>query len=465
MPTGPKVLFNHQLQKRRDRRKKPLVGSKPELSIKLILAWADAFHERTNRWPGEASGQIPESLDDNWNIVSDALRLGKRGLATGSSLPRLLEQHRGVRNIANLPPFTIPQILAWADAHFKRTGQWPHAKSGPITNAPSETWNSVTLALYQGGRGLPGGSSLPQLLEKHRGMRNRKNLPRFSVPQILAWADEHFERIGKWPTHKSGAIVDVPDETWAGVTDALHRGLRGLPVGSSLARLLAEHRGRRNSAARPRFATDAILAWADAHHRRTGHWPHPNSGPITDAPGETWRAVQAALRAGTRGLKGGSSLARLLAKERGMRNKKALPPLRARQILKWADAHKRRTGKWPVVKSGSITDVPGETWLAVASALDQGCRGLPGGSSLIRFLSEHRGVRNRSALPPLNPTLIMKWVDAHHKRFGRWPTVSEGPILDAPGESWLCADAALRVGRRGLTGGSSLAKLRKQHVQ
>jgi hypothetical protein len=38
-----------------------------------------------------------------------------------------------------------------------------------------------------------------------------------------------------------------------------------------------------------------ILEWADAHVARTGHRPHPDSGPIPEAPGETWQAVQSAL--------------------------------------------------------------------------------------------------------------------------------------------------------------------------
>ena len=41
------------------------------------------------------------------------------------------------------------------------------------------------------------------------------------------------------------------------------------------------------------------------------------SGPISEAPGETWGAVDAALQKGSRGLPGGSSLALLLADKRG----------------------------------------------------------------------------------------------------------------------------------------------------
>ncbi len=70
------------------------------------------------------------------------------------------------------------------------------------------------------------------------------------------------------------------------------------------------------------------------------------SGPVPGTD-ETWKIVDAALRSGLRGLPGESSLAQLLAKKRGVRNHLALPPLRPKKILVWADAHFARTGRWP----------------------------------------------------------------------------------------------------------------------
>ena len=46
--------------------------------------------------------------------------------------------------------------------------------SGPVAEAPEETWRAVNMALAQGHRGLPGGSSLSRLLdESRRGTRPR----------------------------------------------------------------------------------------------------------------------------------------------------------------------------------------------------------------------------------------------------------------------------------------------------
>jgi hypothetical protein len=98
---------------------------------------------------------------------------------------------------------------------------------------------------------------------------------------------------------------------------------------------------------------------------------------------------------GTRGLAAGSSLARLLAEQRGVRNRADLPRLAQRQILARADAHRRRTGRWPTQASGAVPGGTGDTWRAVDSALRDGWRGLPGHSSLARLLAARRGVPHR----------------------------------------------------------------------
>lgn len=141
------------------------------------------------------------------------------------------------------------------------------------------------------------------------------------------------------------------------------------------------------------------------------------SGGIVGTLFERWSAVDTALRSGTRNLPGGSSLAQLLADERGVRNIKDVPPLNEEIILAWCDAHHKTTGKWPTAKSGRITGTD-EKWASVNQALLQGLRRVPGGSSLARLLALHRGVRNRKALPNLTEEQILAWADAHHARTG-----------------------------------------------
>jgi hypothetical protein len=68
------------------------------------------------------------------------------------------------------PYLTVAQILRWADAHHRQTGQWPSAVAGPVADAPGESWQAVNNALHRGLRGLPGGDSLARLLVR-RGRR------------------------------------------------------------------------------------------------------------------------------------------------------------------------------------------------------------------------------------------------------------------------------------------------------
>ena len=156
-------------------------------------------------------------------------------------MKELLDQSRRKKHYRlHKPSLTIAQILAWADVYHRRTGEWPRIKSGPVCEAAGENWGSVNTALHQGVRGLSGGSSLRRLLDEQRGFR-----PRLTLEQILAWADEHLEQTGKRPSVCSGAVHGVAGETWQAIDRALRRGSRGLPGGSSLAKLLDEQRGPR----------------------------------------------------------------------------------------------------------------------------------------------------------------------------------------------------------------------------
>src|SRR6516165_8847781 len=127
-------------------------------------------------------------------------------------------------------------------------------------------------------------------------------------------------------------------------------------------------------------------------------------------------------------------------------------------ILRWADAHRQRTGSWPHARSGPVDGAPGQTWGAVNRALARGGRGLPGGSSLARLLGESRGRRDRA--PALDAGQILLWADAHFRAFRRLLRANSGPVPDAP---WGGAASARSRGRRGFPGGQRLAGLLRPH--
>src|ERR1700722_1950602 len=137
--------------------------------------------------------------------------------------------------------------------------------------------------------------------------RRRHQVPLLRISQILRWADRHHAQTGHWPNVSSGHVRSVAGEKWSNINQALRLGLRGLPGGSSLARVLAKYRGVRNRAALPRLSHAKVVAWAKAHHRRTGVWPGRATGPIAESPGDTWHAVDIALQRQGRGFTGRSS--------------------------------------------------------------------------------------------------------------------------------------------------------------
>jgi hypothetical protein len=176
-------------------------------------------------------------------------------------------------------------------------------------------------------RGLPGGTTLARFLTKHRNARNHLALPRFTVKQVLVWADAYHRRHGRWPKRHSGVIIEAPMESWGRVNTALIQGNRGFPGRSSLSKLLEKYRRVKGRIVLPKLRINDILAWADDHIRRTGFRPTRSCGRILAAPDRTWGAVHQALLAGLRGFPGGDSLSRLLLRHgRSGKNRRGTPP-------------------------------------------------------------------------------------------------------------------------------------------
>jgi hypothetical protein len=135
----------------------------------------------------------------------------------------------------------VAQILTGAEAYLRRTGRWPTAGGGSVSEAPGLTWSAINSALYLGHRGLPGGDSLARLLARRRGRPSYRKKPRLSIGQVLTWAKAYRARLGCWPTAASGQIDEAPDTTWMAVNSALMQGGRGLAGGTSLCRVLREY--------------------------------------------------------------------------------------------------------------------------------------------------------------------------------------------------------------------------------
>lgn len=251
-----------------------------------------------------------------------------------------------------------------------------------------------------------------------KAKRNPKRLPNLTEAQIMQWARAHYRRTGNWPTTTSGSIPGVRGETWRKVGACLVQGGRGL-ARSSLAQLLAKHgyRRRPETTDRPPLTIKKILEWADAHRRRTGEWPGNYSGRVIGGHGYVWCTIDMYLQRGRRGLKGGTTLRKVLAKYRGRKYRVKCPDVTVDQIAKWAEQHYRITGEWPLRRSGPVIGgYPADTWARLDAALWTGARSLPGDYSLPRLLYDRFGVERRS--------------DLFERKFRRGRTPREGSWLD-----------------------------------
>ena len=449
-----KLLARHR--GRRDR------NNLPRITVKQILAWADAHHRRTGNWPMVGSGRVGGRPDETWSYINSALHKGSRGLRGRSSLPMLLAKYHHKRHKHRGPHLIEHKILAWADAHRRRTGDWPTRYSGRVMDDHHESWGAINDGLQSGYRGLPGGSSLAKLLAKCRGRRHVRYQPRLTEKQILAWADAHHQRAGRWPMSSVGQVHGVPDEKWSAIAAALQYGRRGLRGGTTLERFLAKHRGRPYQRKGPHLTENQIVKWIKVHRALTGHWPTPKSGPVlgaAEAEGETWSAIDNALRVGLRSLRGETSLLRLLAEQCGVRRPRYQPQLTVKQILRWADTHKTRNGDWPLARSGRVYGASDENWGFIDNALRYGRRSLPGNTSLPELLAKHRGRRHKHQAPHRTVKTILAWADAYYDRTGKWPSTKSGPVAEDPEETWSGIDAALNRGQRGLRGRTTLPLL------
>lgn len=446
-----------------EKRGKPKYFYRARLSNKQILDLAIAYYEKTGKWPHKHMGAITGARGRTWSAVNATLV--KYGDETGKriSLADLLAEGFGKRNPRNLPPLSVVTVLEWADRHHRRTGVWPtRKKGGPVYDAPEETWSALDASLRAGSRSLPACGGLAEFLDRYRNIRNKANQPRVTQKQILQWCDAYFLRTGDWPTASCGPVQGVPNEHWMSINDTLRFNRRGLRTGCTLAQFLIKRRGKRDVRNPPKLSISQILKWADAHYDRTGDWPSTVTGPVFEQPDENWARISEVLRTGKRGLRGGSSLGKLLSRQRKELYACKGIPLRRSEILKWAAHHHELTGARPTRKSGPVRGVPGEIWRAIDAALRTGSRSLSHRSSLAQFLKRYK--------PPypgcgrkLTERLILRWADTFTQRVGHPPSRHSAFTDCRRREKWAIIDQALREGLRGLPGKSSLAKLLREH--
>lgn len=396
--------------------RKAIQSASSHLEETQIIDWAKQHIAAYGKKPGKHTGIVEfaegEHKGVTWAAIDIALKKGMRGLPGKSCLVKLIKEKLGIRSYHNPPALPTQLIIDWITSFINKHDRKPNKLDGPIEFAEGEylgeTWSSIDMALWRGGRGQPGKSSLASLIQENFGIKNHLDLPVLSAKLILDWVKQYIDVHGKKPHRTSGVIEPVSEEhkgiTWTIVNTALEVGTRGLPGGSSLAKLIDNKMGIANPMNLPPLSEKLIVNWVaqfiDIHKEK----PLRSSGVIEFASGEhkgiTWFAVDSALKRGKRGISEKSSLASLIEKNFSLKNHMNLSPLTEELIISWVVQYMDIHGKKPGQGSGEIEFVSeaykGITWLAVNTALDKGGRGLSGGSSIAKLIEKHLRIKNRT---------------------------------------------------------------------
>jgi len=291
----------------------------------------------------------------NANLVK-----GFRGLPGGSSIPKLnqeisIEQNLDYTNHLNKEDLDTELIKSILLTYRLEAGDWlactKHGSDGEIGGYQVEYGASkekirvgtLNTNLMNGGRGLPGGSSIAQLNQEVSDTNNldyvnHLELEKLNISQIKDSLLAHRVETGEWL--KSSDKTDDNESyvleygTYAGeinvcaLEHALFDGLRGLPGGSSIARLNKEVSDTNdldyvNSTDKEKFNMKQVRNSLLAHARETGELlsvckqgDDGECGSYVLAYGELAGKISvgqldSALYKGNRGLPGGSSIAKI----------------------------------------------------------------------------------------------------------------------------------------------------------
>lgn len=491
-------------------------GLHSDLSEEILSRWIRLYYEKENTWPAQADRTVWDQTTqgdwfqvegENWQALNLALRAGGRGLdhLKGSSLP-LFRQRHGLTAEAE-PRFTEEKIVEWIKHYRRKEGKWPSRYDTQVWTVDAEdqwiamageTWVIIDMALYHGYHGLKcKGSSIARLREKHQ-LYDEKASSALSGPGIVRWIQLFRTKVGRWPRASDPTVWEyeqamqtwsaVPGETWSTIDQALFDGARALGAfkGTRLSDLKRDH--GLCAPQKEDLTEEIILNWVRQFHEKEGYWPAATDKVVwtrrdvhewVEVPNEHWGAISMALRSGSRGLRGGSSLWQLRT-EHGLCDDNTLTEA---MVLHWFQVFHTREGRWPTSNDrhvwkedahGHVVQVEGYTWKGVDRALTLGLRGLEGlrGSSLSKFRKSRGLLGSHETI--LTEERLVGLIRVYRRRMGKWPSLESEVVWDqdAAGdwvqvreENWEGINRALRHGTRGLSAfkGQSLAQFRHHH--
>lgn len=254
---------------------------KPSFTEQKIVEWMKLFYEHEEECSPDREGKYPSNGDhtvwerdsegnwvevkgENWHsTIEPALRDGGRALPGGSSIHKLKKKYGLTQKL-----LAKETIRDWCQLFYERAKQtrgrgkcptvldkivWERDSEGIWVQVKGERWDKINGALRKGFRGLPGGSSLNELMEEYSITDN------FTEEEIVKYfrlfyektKEDSDDRIGRYPNNgdpivwdrdKDGNWIVVQDESFSGtIESALRNARRGMPGGSSIAKIKTKY--------------------------------------------------------------------------------------------------------------------------------------------------------------------------------------------------------------------------------
>tara|TARA_R110002072_G_scaffold63628_3_gene158080 strand:- start:743 stop:2167 length:1425 start_codon:yes stop_codon:yes gene_type:complete len=272
--------------------------------------------EENNLLDKRISGQI--MIKDLFGIIA-SYQESKVAAPVITTLPSSRDQtSKATDTTYSKTDITVGMIIEGVKRHFDETkklygvGQWPSCKDySSISDGPlrGESFGTIDKHLRDGGRGLPGESSLSQLMEEH-GLGSH-----ITIQDILDAAKLHFFQtkektgVGKWPSSSDRTRITsgpLEGKTWKGIDTAFHRGYFNLPSDTTLSCFLKENGCFDSNIIDPSDVVEAAKLHYSQMKEKTGRgrWPSSKDNKVIETgplKGEKWSSIHTAIRDGYRG--------------------------------------------------------------------------------------------------------------------------------------------------------------------
>lgn len=303
--------------------RKAIDSSKALLSEELICSWIKKYIDKHNKKkPTQKSGVVEFVENDyqgiTWLDINNCLKKGLRGLPGGITLPAFIEKKFGMKG-RKVSTFRLSEelICSWIKKHIDThdKDKKPTKRSGIIEFAEGDyyglTWGSVDSALHRGSKGLQGGTSLADLIEKNFGIINPKSIPVLSEEKILYHAKKFKDKHGRKPHCNDGDVDGVENLTWRNIDGHLRQ------RESSLSKFLEKKLGIKAKNTPQEPPLPLIQEWIKKYfekHKKIPSALSQNKVEFAEGihKGITWGTVHSEVKKGRCGLPKGTSLAEVV---------------------------------------------------------------------------------------------------------------------------------------------------------